>query len=99
MSQRTEDTMQALRSFMFEHVYKNPVAKGEESKAVSMLQELYNYYTLHTDEMPDEYRYLIHEKQEKQERVVCDYIAGMTDQYAIDKFTELFVPKAWGALQ
>ena len=71
--------------------------KGEESKAVSMLQALYAYYMDHVGEMPDEYRYLIEKKKEQPERVVCDYISGMTDQYSIDKFTELFVPKAWGA--
>ena len=97
MSGQTEKTMQELRSFMFEHVYKNPTAKGEESKAVSMLQALYAYYMDHIGEMPDEYRYLIEQKNEQPERVVCDYISGMTDQYSIDKFTELFVPKAWGA--
>jgi len=95
MSTDMEATMNALRRFMFEHVYTSPVAKGEEEKAVSMLQSLYDYYVRHCDEMPGEYRFLIHEKGEAPSRVVCDYIAGMTDQYAIGKFEELFVPRAW----
>lgn len=95
MSSDMEATMNALRSFMFAHVYTNPIAKGEEDKAVSMLQSLYAYYEQHCDEMPAEYRYLIHEKGEKTARVVCDYIAGMTDQYAVSTFEELFVPRAW----
>ena len=84
--------MNALRSFMFAHVYTNPIAKGEEDKAVSMLQSLYAYYEQHCDEMPAEYRSLIHEKGEKTARVVCDYIAGMTDRYATEQYKKLFDP-------
>ena len=97
MSHDMEETMQALRSFMFTHVYSNPAAKGEEGKAVRMLQSLYSYYCAHTDEMPGEYVYLIRVRGEMAERVVCDYIAGMTDQYSIQKFNELFVPGSWQA--
>lgn len=97
MSQDMEETMQALRRFMFTHVYNNPAAKGEEGKAVRMLQSLYSYYCAHTDEMPGEYVYLIRVRGEMPERVVCDYIAGMTDQYSIQKFNELFVPGSWQA--
>jgi dGTPase len=82
---------------MFTHVYSNPAAKGEEGKAVRMLQSLYSYYCAHTDEMPGEYVYLIRVRGEMAERVVCDYIAGMTDQYSIQKFNELFVPGSWQA--
>lgn len=95
MSPQTEQTMQKLRSFMFAKVYTNPAAKGEETKAVSMLQSLYRYYIGHVEEMPAEYQYLIDAKGEQLERVVCDYISGMTDQYSIDRFRELFVPKGW----
>jgi dGTPase len=45
--------------------------------------------------MPEEYIWLIEEKGQKPERVVCDYIAGMTDQYSVRKFEELFVPDFW----
>ena len=87
--------MQGLRSFLFEHVYYNPEAKQEERKAREMIQELYRYYNRHADRMPKEYLELIYKKNQPQERVVCDYIAGMTDQYAIDRFAEIFIPKAW----
>ena len=86
--------MLTLRGFMFEHVYRNPRAKGEEAKAKRMLQELYRYYQARPEEMPEEYIQLLN-KGERQERVVCDYIAGMTDQYSTEKFQELYVPKAW----
>ena len=95
MSQEIEEAMQGLRSFLFEHVYYNPEAKQEERKAREMIQELYRYYNRHADRMPKEYLELIDQKAQPQERVVCDYIAGMTDQYAIDRFAEIFIPKAW----
>ena len=95
MSQEIEEAMQGLRSFLFEHVYYNPEAKQEERKAREMIQELYRYYNRHADRMPKEYLELIYKKKKPQERVVCDYIAGMTDQYAIDRFAEIFIPKAW----
>ncbi len=95
MSERMESAMKYLRAFMFQHVYRNSRAKSEEAKAVRMLQELYHYYTANPDKLPEEYRYLMQEKGEAKERVVCDYIAGMTDSYAIHVYKELFVPKAW----
>ena len=96
MSEHMERAMRDLRAFMFRHVYRNSRAKSEEDKAVRMLQELYQFYTEQPELLPDEYRYLMNEKGEAKERVVCDYIAGMTDSYAIHVYKELFVPKAWG---
>ena len=79
---------------MFDHVYKNPVAKSEEVKAKLMLEQLYNYYMEHTEELPDKLLRM-HQYGEDKGRVVCDYISGMTDQYAISKFSEYFIPVAW----
>lgn len=95
MSPHIEEAMQGLRSFMFKHVYRNPKAKGEEARARNMLQELYYYYSRHLEMLPGEYLELIEKRNEREERVVCDYIAGMTDQYSINKFSELFIPKSW----
>ena len=86
--------MRNLRKFMFEKVYRNPVAKGEEKRAEALLSRLYQYYIEHIDILPAWYLAMIDQGQTK-ERVVCDYIAGMTDQYAIAKFEEYFMPKAW----
>ncbi|MCI9485750.1 MAG: deoxyguanosinetriphosphate triphosphohydrolase [Lachnospiraceae bacterium] len=94
MSPDVERAMGSLRSFMFEHVYANSVSKEEDPKAKELLIALFEYYRKHTEELPEEYRRLM-ELGESEERVVCDYIAGMSDGYAIDTFTELFVPKAW----
>mgnify|MGYP002764966055 FL=1 len=95
MSVRIESAMKGLREFMFKNVYSNPIAKGEEIKAKRMLTQLYNYYLYHIEEMPEEYIWLINVRKERPERVVCDYIAGMTDQYSVRKFEELFVPSFW----
>ena len=95
MSPDVEGTMRELRQWMFDNVYKNPAAKAEEGKAQQLIVQLYEYYMDHADRLPEEYFVMIEEKHEKKGRVVCDYIAGMSDSYAIDQFEELFVPKAW----
>lgn len=93
MDETVDQTMEALRNFMFERVYKNPVAKGEESKAQHILQELYSYYIKNPNKLPPDFRPQL--DFDGMERVVCDYIAGMTDKYAMYKFDELFIPMAW----
>ena len=94
MSPEIADAMKSLRSLMFTYVYKSQVAKREEDKAKRMLTELYLYYRENPMAMSQEYCDLI-KRGEPLERVVCDYISGMTDQYSVQKFTELFVPKSW----
>ncbi len=94
MSSGMEEAMQGLRSWMFENVYKNEKPKAEESKAQNMITQLYEYYMQHVDKLPTEY-VLLMVNGEKKSRVVCDYIAGMSDIYAIDQFEELFVPRRW----
>lgn len=95
MSPDMEEALLGLRAFMFKNVYTNPRAKGEEKKAQDLLRTLYEYYLEHTGDMPNEYQYLMWKDQVPPEMAVCDYISGMTDQYAIGLFEELFVPKSW----
>lgn len=95
MSDGMEEAMGGLRRWMFENVYKNDIPKAEEGKAQQMISQLYDYYMKHVDKLPVEYLLLMVNKGEKKSRVVCDYIAGMSDIYAIDQFEELFVPKRW----
>jgi dGTPase len=83
----------ALRDFMFNHVYRHPVAKGEEKKARAMLQRLFEYYMKHPEALPADF--LPQLSFGGMERTVCDYIAGMTDKYAVDKYSELFIPSGW----
>ena len=85
--------MVALRSFMFDAVYHNPLAKGEESKAQEMIARLFEYYQKKPDELPPDYQDI--RLREGVDRAVCDYIAGMTDNYAVEKYCEAFVPLAW----
>lgn len=94
MSEEIGGAMQDLRKFMFQKVYTNPAAKGEEAKAERLLCELYAHYMEHIEILPEQYQRM-HSEGEKKERVVCDYISGMTDQYAVAKYREFFLPKAW----
>ena len=92
-SEPCREAMHQLREFMFEFVYRNPVAKGEEGKAQDMLRRLFEAYVKDPDRLPPEYQTI--RLEEGMERAVCDYISGMTDKYAVEQFGELFIPKAW----
>ena len=93
LSADVEKALKDLRSFMFEHVYRNPIAKGEESKAKDMLSRMFEYYITHPEAIPEDFHPQL--SFEGLERTVCDYIAGMTDNYAVDKYTEIFIPMGW----
>ena len=93
MSAEVGEAMDKLRSFLFETVYLNPLAKSEENKAKDMLAFLFEYFVKHPDKMPELYNRNIGE--EPVERCVCDYISGMTDRYAIELYSELFIPRVW----
>ena len=93
MTPEIGEAMQALRDFMFEHVYRNPKAKGEESKAREIIMRLYEYYAKHPEKLPQ--NFLPQLDFEGTDRAACDYIAGMTDKYAVSTFTELFIPMSW----
>ena len=87
------EAMASLREFMFESVYTNPLAKGEEGKAQEMLRRLFEHYQKNPDELPPDFQEI--RLEEGVDRAVCDYIAGMTDPFAIEQFTKLFIPMAW----
>jgi dGTPase len=82
-----------LKKFMFQSVYTNPAAKQEEDKAERLVRKLYAYFIENSNLLPDEYRDIMLETDA--DRAVCDYISGMSDSYAVDLYTELFVPKFW----
>ena len=94
MSEEVQDVLTRLRCFMYEHVYRNPVAKAEEEKAVHLVGKLYDYYMKHPDKLPKLYHDMM-EIGHSKEQVVCDYIAGMTDNYAVLMFEEFFIPQSW----
>ncbi len=93
LSSKVDQALKDLRAFMFEQVYRNPVAKGEESKAKLMLRRLYDYYITHPEALPEDFQPQL--TFDGMRRTVCDYIAGMTDNYAVDKYTEIFIPTGW----
>lgn len=93
-SDRIREAMMSMRRLMFETVYTSEKAKYENGKVERLLTALYNYYIERPEEMSAEYRTLP-EQGEDLSRAVCDYISGMTDQYAIHIFHEIFVPQGW----
>lgn len=82
-----------LRAFMFKKVYTNSDAKQEEGKAELLIRKLYKYFKENTEKLPEQYRKIA--RITDSDRAVCDYISGMSDGYAVDLYTELFVPKFW----
>ena len=93
LSPAVEKALKDLRSFMFERVYRNPIAKSEETKAKAMLSKMFEYYMGHPEALPEDFHPQL--SFDGMERTVCDYIAGMTDNYAVDKYTEIFIPMGW----
>lgn len=82
-----------LRSFMFERVYFNNKAKSEEVKANLMIEQLYHFYKSNPDRLPDFYRDNI--EKWGLDNAVTNYIASMTDPFAIREFEKIFVPSSW----
>lgn len=93
MSDDFFEAMLGFRSFMFENVYLSKTVKREEDRAKGVVRTLYEYFMKNIDKLPCEYLKML-ETWDKS-RVVCDYIAGMTDRYAIRVFEEIFVPKSY----
>lgn len=92
MSKKVRDAMIGLRKFMFERVYEEPNTKKEEDKIKNIIGPLYEYYLIHVEQLP-EYNKKMIDKPGDVPVAVCDYIAGMTDHFAIEKYTEIFIPK------
>lgn len=97
MSEEVYDAFHRLRKFMFERVYTNPIAKGQEGKVEVMIKILYFYYLDHVDLLPDYLKNMMNEGETK-ERIVCDYVSSMTDRYAVSMFEEVYIPHTWGVL-
>ena len=93
MDERVREAYDSLHRFMFDYVYTNPKCKSEETRAQDMIAYLYQYYVLHIEALPAEY--LNGAYKFGADTAVCDYIAGMTDGYAVKAFKDLFIPKSW----
>ena len=97
MEDDIQEAANKLREFLFENVYRNPIAKSEESKAQDMLMFLFDYYVKNPDKLPPLYQK--RREIDAIERCVCDFISGMTDRYATEMFTDICVPKVWRGRQ
>jgi len=84
--------MQQLRAFLGANVYANQLHQKERNKISTMIQLLFEYYVAHMDMLPIELQNRVDHKQ-----AVADYIAGMTDRFALKRFSEIFMPAAWEA--
>ena len=88
-----QDTFEFFHSYMYSDIYVNPVAKSEESKVDGIIEKLFHYYSSDPGALPEEYAAIA--LLESPQRAACDYISGMTDGYAMEKYSELFIPFAW----
>ncbi len=92
MSDRVYKAMMDLRSFMFDRVYLSPSAKSEEPKAYGVVQTLFEHYLAEPDDLPDDERPA---DESQLVQAVVDYVAGMTDRFAIRTFERLKIPTRW----
>ncbi len=84
-----------LHQFMYDALYYNPIAKSEEGKVEELVKRLYDHFSKHPDQLPDEYRTVY--QTDGACRAACDYVSGMSDNYALAVYHDLFIPKGWTA--
>ncbi|MGN1081807.1 MAG: deoxyguanosinetriphosphate triphosphohydrolase [Acutalibacteraceae bacterium] len=96
MDKLTAEAFDELHAFLFKSVYTNPVAKGEEGKAIRLVQQLFMYFRDNPEALPDDVGFVLNE--EGAERAACDYIAGMTDHFAVKVYKETYIPLSWNVL-
>ena len=97
MSPSILEATNELREFMFRNVYLSSAAKEDDHKVYYIIDQLYRHFTTHPEAIPSELRRIVAERGESLEQAAVDYIAGMTDRYAMKMFNQLFVPRTWGA--
>ena len=93
MDAATQQAYDSLLEFLFANIYHNPVVKGEEKKAEALIKNLFEHYYANPEQLPEEYA--VTRRTEGDERAIVDYIAGMSDRYAVDAFKQLSIPLSW----
>jgi len=93
MSETIKKQFEALHEFMYEALYYNPVAKSEEGKVEELIKRLYNHFSTHPDQLPAEYVRVF--EKDGAYRAACDYVSGMSDNYALAVYHEIFIPRGW----
>lgn len=95
MNEKIDKATNKLRDFMFENVYFNKSAKSEDKKIEYIITELFNYYLKNMEKLPKEHLKIYENINSEKEDIICDYVAGMTDRFAVNLFTNIFLPKPW----
>lgn len=90
LSAEVKEAMDTFRSFMFEHIYHSETLAHERRQAVYVLRALYEWFLEHFDELPEEF--VRREERWGRQKIVTDYVAGLTDSYAVQLFNEIFMP-------
>ena len=93
MAPEVEKAHMQLREFMFEYVYNTRTCKSEDEKVAGMIRYMFEDFVKHPEKIPEEFRPTA--EKDGIERAACDYIAGMTDTYAVSVFENMYIPKAW----
>ncbi len=93
MDAETLSVYEMLHEFLFERVYRNPVAKGEETKVYGIIKGLYDYFCENPQKLGGEYAKIL--ERDGVQRAVTDYIAGMTDHFAVETYKNIYIPKSW----
>ena len=93
MSDYMQEAVDFFHSFMYSDVYTNPLAKSEESKVDGILGGIFDYYLKHPEKLPDDLKKIA--ERDGVDRAVCDFVSGMTDGYAMEKYGEIFIPMSW----
>ena len=93
MSPEVGAAVDTFHEFLYENVYRNPTVKGEERKVQGLINGIFEYYFKNPEKMSEEY--LAIADRDGLTRAVCDYVAGMTDSYAIAVHKDIFIPMAW----
>ncbi len=93
MDEEIFDYYNELHEFLYERVYRNPVAKAEEGKVLGIVDGIYKYFKAHPEKMGEEYQAIL--QTDGIDRAICDYIAGMTDHYAVTVYSNIYIPKGW----
>lgn len=95
MSDETNYYTSGLRDFLFENVYYNKIAKSEDKKASFIIEKIFEYYNNNFESLPEFYLQIYENNNFSKSEIIKDYIAGMTDPYAMKTFEELYIPKPW----
>jgi len=88
-----QDVWVLFHNFMYENVYRNPVAKGEEAKVENILRGIWEHFVKNPDALSADYRAIA--ERDGLERAVTDYVSGMTDDYAMYVYGQIYIPMAW----